>query len=84
MPLDVAVSPKNLAATLFYPKHAGQKPARYVGEPPPGVVPFTGVDDPRGVPIEDARGRESDFTLDRNGFALVRAPTRGISTTRMR
>ena len=25
--------------------------------------------------IEDARGREAEFTLDRNGFALVRAPT---------
>jgi len=26
--------------------------------------------------IEDARGREAEFTLDRNGFALVHAPTR--------
>jgi hypothetical protein len=76
MPFDVAVSPKNLTAKLFYQKRTDQKPARYVGEPPPGVVPFTGIDDPREVQIEDARGRESEFTLDRNGFALARAPSR--------
>jgi hypothetical protein len=34
-----------------------------------------GLDDPHEVTIEDARGRESEFTLDRNGFALVRAST---------
>jgi len=27
------------------------------------------------VQIEEARGRDSEFTLDRNGFALVKAPT---------
>jgi hypothetical protein len=48
---------------------------RYVGEPPPGVVPFPGIDDPREVRIEDARGREAEFTLDRNGFTLLHAPT---------
>jgi hypothetical protein len=25
--------------------------------------------------IEDARGREPEFTLDRNGFTLIKAPT---------
>jgi hypothetical protein len=34
-----------------------------------------GRGDPRGVTIEDARGRENEFTLDRNGFALIKAPT---------
>ena len=36
---------------------------------------WNGIDDPREVTIEDARGRESEFTLDSNGFALIKAPT---------
>jgi hypothetical protein len=39
------------------------------------VPRWNGIDDPHDVKIEDARGRESEFTLDRNGFALVKAPT---------
>jgi len=39
------------------------------------VPRWNGIDDPRNVPIEDARGRESEFTLDRNGFTLAKAPT---------
>src|SRR6185437_13124753 len=33
------------------------------------------INDPHEVTIEDARDRQSEFTLDRNGFALVKAPT---------
>src|SRR5271166_4206107 len=33
------------------------------------------VFDPHMVRIEDARGREAEFTLDRNGFTLVKAAT---------
>src|SRR6201988_4214114 len=44
-------------------------------EPPTGVPRWNGIDDPHDVTIEDARGRESEFTLDRNGFALIKAPT---------
>ena len=36
---------------------------------------WNGIDDPHDVTIEDARGREAEFTLDRNGFTLVKAPT---------
>jgi hypothetical protein len=39
------------------------------------VPRWNGIDDPHDVTIEDARGREAEFTLDRNGFALVKAPT---------
>jgi hypothetical protein len=35
------------------------------------VPQWNGIDEPREVWVEDARGRESEFTLDRNGFALV-------------
>src|ERR1700689_3578738 len=75
MPLDATVSPKSLTTTLNYLKLGPEKPVRYVGEPPPGAVAWNGVDDPRKVRIEDGRGRESEFTLDRNGFALLRAPS---------
>ena len=36
---------------------------------------WNGIEDPHMVTIDDARGRESEFTLDRNGFALLKAPT---------
>src|SRR5258708_4727324 len=75
MPLDASLSPKSVTATLHYQVRIDRKPERYVTEPPPGVVPFTGIDDPRDVTIEDARGRESEFTIDRNGFQLVHAPS---------
>jgi hypothetical protein len=75
MPLDVAAAPKTLTTTLYYLKRGAEKPAFYRIDPPPGVPKWNGLDDPREVTIEDARGREAEFTLDRNGFALVKAPT---------
>jgi hypothetical protein len=73
--LDTATLSRNLTATLNYLKPGPEKPAYYVVDPPPGVPRWNGVDDPREVFIEDARGRETEFTLDRNGFALVESPT---------
>ena len=75
MSLAVAVTSKSLTATLHYLKRGPEKPTYYRIEPPPGVPQWNGIDDPHDVRIEDARGRESEFTLDRNGFALVKAPT---------
>jgi hypothetical protein len=48
---------------------------RYAKEPPPGLPAWNGIDDPQEVRIEDARGREAEFTLDANGFALLKAPS---------
>jgi len=75
MPLDVAVAPKTLTSTLYYLKRGAEKPAYYRIEPPTGVPRSNGINDPREVTIEDARGREAEFTLDRNGFALIKSPT---------
>src|SRR6516165_4911675 len=75
MPLDAAVAPKTLTSTLHYLHRGAEKPAYYRIDPPAGVPKWNGLDDPRQVAIEDARGRESEFTLDRNGFALIKAPT---------
>jgi hypothetical protein len=67
--------PKNLTTTLHYLKRGAEKPTRYVDEPPVGAPAWNGIDDPREIAIADARGREGEFTLDRNGFALVRSPS---------
>jgi hypothetical protein len=75
MPLDDLRSRRAVTATLHYLKRGTEKPARYVGEPPPGIPQWNGLDDPHEVAIEDGRGRESEFSLDRNGFALLRAPS---------
>jgi hypothetical protein len=75
MPLNTADHAQSLTATLNYLKRGSEKPVYYRVEPPPGMPRWNGIDDPHEVRIEDARGRESEFTLDRNGFALVRAPT---------
>jgi hypothetical protein len=71
--LTTSVQPKPLTATLHYLKRGAEKPVRYVSDPPPGVPAWNGIDDPRDIRIEDARGREDEFTLDRNGFQLVKA-----------
>ena len=75
MTLDTAISSRGLTAKLHYLKRGPEKPTFYRIDPPPGVPQWNGIDDGRQVRIEDARGRESEFTLDRNGFALVEAST---------
>ena len=75
MPLDTAVRTRPLTTTLHYLRRGPEKPVRYVFDPPPGVPQWNGLDDPREIRIEDGRGREREFTLDANGFALVRAPS---------
>lgn len=76
MSLALAVRPETVTATLHYLQRTTERPVRYVGTPPPGAAEWNGIDDPRAVRIEDARGREAEFTLDRNGFQLVKAPSR--------
>jgi hypothetical protein len=75
VPLDIMPTARTVDATLHYLQRGTEKPARYVSDPPPGVPRWNGIDDPHDVRIEDARGREAEFTLDRNGFALIKAPT---------
>jgi hypothetical protein len=75
MSVEAIARSQNLTATLHYLHRGPERPAYYRIDPPPGVPQWNGIDDPRDVLIEDGRGRESEFTLDRNGFALVKAPT---------
>jgi hypothetical protein len=76
MSLAADITTKPLTATLHYLKRGEEKPVRYVFDPPPGVPQWNGIDDPRQVAIADARGREGEFTVDRNGFQLVKSPSR--------
>ena len=67
MPLDTTLSAKSVTATLHYQVRGDQKPVRYVGEPPPGVVAWSGIDDPREV---------TDVIFDhyeKRGFAMTTA-----------
>jgi hypothetical protein len=57
MPLDVIASPQTVTSTLYYLQRGAEKPALYVGDPPPGVPAWNGTDDPREMTIEDARPR---------------------------
>lgn len=66
---------QDLTATLHYLERGNERPVRYVETPPAGVPQWNGIDDPREIRIEDARGHEDEFTLDRNGFSLVRSPS---------
>ena len=75
MPLDGINPPLNLTATLHYLKRGPEKPVYYRIDPPEGAPRWNGIDDPQDVSIEDARGSEAEFTLDRNGFTLVKSPT---------
>ncbi|KAL9607189.1 MAG: hypothetical protein Q9167_007871 [Letrouitia subvulpina] len=80
---DASYIPRGLvtASLHFYkPPSDGAKPFNYVEKPPEGVPQrnFSNVE--HDVQINDIRGRESDFTLDRHAFsALQNVPS---ATTR--
>lgn len=63
-----------VTATLNYLRPSAEKPKRYLYDRP-GLPEWTGVNDPRAVPIADARGHEDEYSLDRNGFALLKSPS---------
>jgi len=74
------VSAENLAAGSFvetslnYFADSSEKPVIYTYEPPPGVPRATGKSEAKSVRIRNAR-LESNLSLDRQGFQLVRQQT---------
>ena len=51
------------------------KPRTYAFDPPPGEPKSTNLPEPHDVPIFDGRPIAKGFSLDREGFALVKHPT---------
>lgn len=64
-----------VTATLnFYsPPLDSSIPRQYVADPPPGEVQRNYGDNPQPVSIQDARGHESIFTLDRDAFQIIQS-----------
>ena len=64
-----------VTAELNYLAPVSGKPRTYAFDPPPGEPKSTALPEPHRVPIFDARPIAQTFSLDREGFALVRHPT---------
>jgi hypothetical protein len=62
-------------AELNYLAPTGGKPRTYAFDPPPGEAKSTALPEPHQVPVFDGRPVANSFSLDREGFALVRHPT---------
>lgn len=62
-------------AELNYLAPVASKPRTYAFDPPPGEPKTTALPEPHQMPVFDARPIAGGFSLDREGFALVRHPT---------
>jgi hypothetical protein len=62
-------------AELNYLAPTSGKPRTYAFDPPPGELQSTNLPEPHRVPIFDGRAISNTFSLDREGFALLRHPT---------
>ncbi len=77
MPLDsvaIAQLPRVEAEVVYFARMS-EKPRTLAYEPPPGVPRSNIVEDRHIVPIHDMRPVADGLSLDREGFALVHAPT---------
>lgn len=64
-----------VTAELNYLAPTEGKPRTYAYDPPPGEPKSTNLPEPHLVPIFNARAVAKTFSLDREGFELVRHPT---------
>jgi hypothetical protein len=62
-------------AELNYLAPTSGKPRTYAFDPPPGEPKSTALPEPHQVPVFNGRSIANGFSLDREGFALVRQPT---------
>ncbi|HEX7820447.1 MAG TPA: CmcJ/NvfI family oxidoreductase [Sphingobium sp.] len=65
----------SVQASLNFLRPAAERPVHYQYEPPPGVPVRTGDYDPHLVTIHNARTLPAELSLDREGFALLQAPS---------
>ncbi|KAI4164601.1 MAG: hypothetical protein LQ342_001914 [Letrouitia transgressa] len=71
-PSYVPRGPVTASLHFYKPPSDGAKPFNYVEEPPAGVPQRNFSDTEYPVEINDIRGREADFTLDRHAFSALR------------
>ena len=64
-----------VTAELNYLAPTAGKPRTYAFDPPSGEPKSTALPEPHQVPIFDGRLVAKSFSLDREGFELVRHPT---------
>ncbi|WP_315742937.1 MULTISPECIES: CmcJ/NvfI family oxidoreductase [unclassified Bradyrhizobium] len=64
-----------VTAELNYLAPVAGKPRTYAFDPPPGEPKSTALAEPHQLPVFDGRAVAQGFSLDREGFALVRHPT---------
>jgi hypothetical protein len=64
-----------VTAELNYLAPTTGKPRTYAFDPPPGEPKSTNLPEPHQVPIFDGRLIAGNFSLDREGFELVKHPT---------
>jgi hypothetical protein len=62
-------------AELNYLAPVNGKPRTYAFDPPPGEPKSTALPEPHRVPVFNGRSISESFSLDREGFGLVRHPT---------
>jgi hypothetical protein len=62
-------------AELNYLAPTAEKPRTYTFDPPPGEPRSTVLPEPHVLPVFDGRLVAKNFSLDREGFQLVRHPT---------
>ena len=64
-----------VTAELNYLAPVSGKPRTYAYDPPPGEPKSTNLPEPHLVPIFNGRSIAKSFSLDREGFELVKHPT---------
>lgn len=76
MATAAVLPPRDVPTTLNYYAPIGEEaPFQYVYDPPAGTDRTNIGADPHSVTVHDARGREADFNLDKNGFQFVKRPS---------
>ena len=76
MATAAVLAPHDVPTSLNYYTPIGtEEPYQYVLSPPEGKEPNNLGVEPHDVTVHDARGRESDFSLDTSGFQFVKYPS---------
>jgi len=73
MATAAVLTPHDVPTTLnYYAPIGDEAPYQYASEPPTGTAKNNIGQDPHPVVVHDARGRESEFTIDTTGFQYVK------------